>query len=123
MKILLDTHIFLWLLFDTKKIPSSAFTHLENTDNTLYLSAISVAEIEIKKSIGQLEVQFELYDMLQAMGIELLDFNADSALLLGTLPFHHKDPFDRMLITQAKTAGCKIITVDSKFQLYDCELV
>ncbi len=61
--------------------------------------------------------------ILDEMGIEVLDFDANSALLLGSLPFYHRDPFDRMIISQAITRKYKIISVDKKFKLYDCELL
>ena len=57
------------------------------------------------------------------MGVDVLDFDANSALVLGTLPFHHRDPFDRMIISQAITKQYKIISVDKKFKLYNCELL
>ncbi len=123
MNILIDTHIFLWLIYDTKKVNKKYMDYLKDLDNTIYLSAMSIAEIMIKKSIGNLEVDFDMDEVLGVMGIEVLDFDAKSAMLLGTLPLHHRDPFDRMIIAQAMTSRCKIISVDSKFAFYECELL
>jgi len=123
MNILIDTHIFLWLIYDTKKVNKKYMDYLKDLDNTIYLSAMSIAEIMIKKSIGNLEVDFDMDEVLGVMGIEVLDFDAKSAMLLGTLPLHHRDPFDRMIIAQALTSRCKIISVDSKFAFYECELL
>lgn len=123
MNILIDTHIFLWLIYDTKKVDEKHMEYLKDLDNTIYLSAMSIAEIMIKKSIGNLEVDFDMDEVLGVMGIKVLDFDAKSAMLLGTLPLHHRDPFDRMIIAQAMTSRCKIISVDSKFAFYECELL
>ena len=123
MNILIDTHIFLWLIYDTKKVNKKHMDYLKDLDNTIYLSAMSIAEIMIKKSIGNLEVDFDMDEVLHVMGIKVLDFDAKSAMLLGTLPLHHRDPFDRMIIAQAMTSRCKIISVDSKFAFYECELL
>lgn len=123
MNILIDTHIFLWLIYDTKKVDEKHMEYLKDLDNTIYFSAMSIAEIMIKKSIGNLEVDFDMDEVLHVMGIKVLDFDAKSAMLLGTLPLHHRDPFDRMIIAQAMTSRCKIISVDSKFAFYECELL
>jgi len=123
MNILIDTHIFLWLIYDTKKVNKKHMDYLKDLDNTIYLSAMSIAEIMIKKSIGNLEVDFDMDEVLHVMGIKVLDFDAKSAMLLGTLPLHHRDPFDRMIIAQAMTSRCKIISVDSKFAFYECKLL
>ena len=123
MNIIIDTHIFLWLAADLKKVSKKHMQYIENLDNNIYLSSISIAEIEIKKSIGNLDFEADILKILDEMGIEVLNFDAKSAIMLGTLPMHHRDPFDRMIISQAITNGYKIITVDNKFKLYKCELL
>jgi len=123
MKIIIDTHIFLWLIFETKKIKASHMNYLQDRENTLYLSAMSIAEMMIKKSIGHLEIDFDMLKMIKVMGLEILDFDGDSALHLGTLPFHHRDPFDRMIISQAISNGYKLMSEDKKFKMYDCNLI
>ena len=123
MNILIDTHIFLWLASDTKKVSSKHFKYIENTKNNIYISSLSIAEIMIKKSIGSLDFEADILAILDDMGIKILDFDANSALLLGVLPFHHRDPFDRMIISQAITHNYKIISVDPKFKNYDCNLL
>jgi PIN domain nuclease of toxin-antitoxin system len=67
----------------------------------IYVSAVTITELMIKPSLGKLRIDFDPVAMTKASGFELLDFNAESALLLKDLPFHHKDPFDRMLIAQS----------------------
>jgi len=123
MNIIIDTHIFLWLACCPDKISSKHFSYIEDLDNNIYLSSLSIAEIMIKKSIGNLDFNANLLNLVDEMGIKILDFDAKSALMLGILPFHHKDPFDRMIISQAITKNYKVISVDKKFKLYDCELM
>ncbi len=123
MNIIIDTHIFLWLAANLKKISRKHMQYIENTDNNIYLSSLSIAEIMIKKSIGSLDFDGDILIILDEMGIDIIDFDATSALMLGTLPFHHRDPFDRMIISQAITKKYKIISMDRKFQLYNCKLL
>ncbi len=123
MSIIIDTHIFLWLLADKKKIKPKYMRYIEDMENNIYLSSVSIAEIMIKKSIGQLDFDADLLTLLDEMGINVLDFDAKSALMLGVLPFYHKDPFDRMIISQAITHNYKVITADSKFKLYNCKVL
>ena len=123
MDIVIDTHIFLWLVYEPKKVKLKHMKYLENRSNTIYLSAMSIAEMMIKKSIGNLDIDFDMVTMVDKMGLKVLDFDARSALHLGTLPFHHRDPFDRMIISQAIVNKYKIISDDSKFKMYDCDLI
>ena len=123
MNIIIDTHIFLWLIYDTKKVDKKYLNYLEDTNNSIYLSSISIAEMMIKKSIGNLDIDFDMFKMIDDMGLKIIDFNGSSALYLATLPFHHRDPFDRMIISQSLYYKYKIITVDNKFIKYDCELL
>lgn len=123
MNIIIDTHIFLWLASDLSKISKKHFEYIEDIDNNIYISSLSIAEIMIKKSIGNLEFEADILEILDEMGIEILDFDGVSALILGTLPFHHRDPFDRMIISQALSNNFKIISIDNKFKNYECELL
>jgi PIN domain nuclease of toxin-antitoxin system len=77
----------------------------------------------IKSSIGKLDVYYDPVDMAQQSGFELLDFQSQDALLLKDMPFHHKDPFDRMLIAQAIANKYHLMTEDSKFSAYECRLL
>ena len=123
MNILIDTHIFLWLLYSPQKIDPKYSKMLSNLDNEIYVSSISIAEIMIKKSLNKLDVDFDLEYVIEKLNIKILDFDAQSALHLVLLPFHHRDPFDRMIIAQAITKKYKIYSVDKKFSLYGCELL
>lgn len=123
MKIIVDTHIFLWLLNDPDRLNPKYIKHLENTENTIYLSSISVAELMIKKSIEKIEFDFDILRVVDNMGLEILPFDGADAIKLGTLPFYHKDPFDRMIISQAIAKNYHIISDDGKFGFYECKLI
>ena len=123
MNIIIDTHIFLLLAGDLAKVDKKYMHYIENRDNNIYLSTMSIAEIMIKRSIGHLQFDGEILPVLDEMGVDILDFDAKSALMLGSLPFHHRDPFDRMIISQAIVRKYPIITADRKFKLYDCKLL
>lgn len=124
MKILIDTHILLWALSDPDKLRAKEREELERASNIIYVSAMSIAEIEIKKSIEKISLDFDLLEAVEASGFTWLDFSAYDAITLGQLPLHHKDPFDRMLISQAKNNKLKIMSHDGKFKLYnECKLI
>ena len=91
--------------------------------HTIFLSSISVAEMMIKSSIAKLEVDYDPVEMAVKSGLKFLDFSAEDAALLKSLPMHHKDPFDRMLISQCINRNFAMMTNDSKFEPYDCSLV
>ena len=123
MTIIIDTHIFLWLLNDPVRIKPEHMDSIENTANKIFLSSLSVAELVIKKSIGKLHFDFDILEMAKDMEIEILDFTGFDAVQLEALPLHHKDPFDRMIIAQAHSNKYPIISYDSKFSFYDCRLI
>ena len=123
VKIILDTHIFLWTLSCPDKIGPTRIIEIETLANTVYISSISIAEIMIKASLGKLEIDFDPIEMTERSRFEFLDFRAEDAVILKNLPFHHKDPFDRMLIAQSMAHKYCIMSDDSKFQPYDCKLI
>ena len=123
MNIIIDTHIFLWALTEPLKLSDAKRSALEDLSNTIYVSAVSVAELMIKASIGKIEIDFDPVAIAQESGFDLLDFSANAALLLKDLPFHHKGPFDRMLVAQCIATRYPIMTEDPKIKRYDCRLV
>ncbi|MFZ4398014.1 MAG: type II toxin-antitoxin system VapC family toxin [Kiritimatiellia bacterium] len=122
MKLLLDMHIFLWCISEPDRIAADQRRRIESLANTVYVSAISVAEIAIKASLGKLTVTFDPNEEIRAAGFEPLHFTGRDAARLQTLPFHHRDPFDRMLISQSLEAHIPIVTQDPAFRLYGCQL-
>jgi PIN domain nuclease of toxin-antitoxin system len=123
MNIIIDTHIFLWALSDLDKISDAKRSALEDLSNTIYVSAVTVAELMIKASIGKLQIDFNPLELAEESGFTLLDFSAEAALLLKEMPFHHKDPFDRMLIAQSLTDNFPLMTEDPKIAMYDCRVL
>lgn len=123
MKILLDTHIFLWALGDVEKLTTKQKSLLSNKDNSLYVSAMSLAEMTIKKSLGKLDYQFNPIEAAASLSASIVPFEGTDAVTLEQLEWHHKDPFDRMIISQALNNKFAIMTVDKQFKHYPCRLV
>lgn len=123
MKILLDTHVFLWALSTPKRIPQPKRAELESLSNIVYVSSVSIAELMIKASLGKLTADFDPVEMVDKCGFEPLSFRVEDAVMLKDLPFHHRDPFDRMLIAQSLATQYPILTEDEKFRAYGCKLV
>ncbi|MDY6974292.1 MAG: type II toxin-antitoxin system VapC family toxin [Thermodesulfobacteriota bacterium] len=123
MNIIVDTHIFLWALSDPNKISDAKRSALEDLSNTIYVSTISIAEIMVKASVEKLRIDFDPVLMAEESGFVLLDFRAEAALLLKDMPFHHKDPFDRMLIAQSLTDNYPIMTENPQIALYNCRVL
>lgn len=122
MTFLLDTHIFLWALSEPEKLPERFRRMLESPATDCRISSVSMAEIMIKASVGKLEVSFDPVEEAATAGFDLLDFSGKDAVPLKDLPFHHRDPFDRMLISQSLVRGFPIMTCDGVFLSYSCRL-
>lgn len=122
MRILLDTHIVLWALDAPEKLSKKQISALENPANQVFVSSISIAELMIKCSIGKLSVKANLLDLIEQMGFEYLNYTPQDAMVLKDLPYIHRDPFDRMLITQAKQQRCIFMSNDAIIQHYDCNI-
>lgn len=123
MKILIDTHIFLWALTAPERLGDQWKQELETPANTVYVSSMSIAEINIKSGLGKLKLDFHPLEAIEKSGFEALSFSTADAMMLSELPMHHKDPFDRMIIGQAMQRKLHIMTSDSKFAQYDCKLL
>ena len=104
MRYLLDTHTLLWLFADDKRLSDSARELIESQSNDIFISIASLWEVAIKVSIGKLTLDkpFEQVfpEELRLNNIEILDITVDSLIKLTTLPYHHRDPFDRLIIAQ-----------------------
>ena len=110
------------MLLCPEKLSDTRRYEVQSSANEVFLSAISIAELMIKQSLNKIEINFDPLEMASEMGLEMLSFSGDDAMVLGKLPFHHKDPFDRMLIAQAITNKLLLMSDDSKFQHYDCKI-
>ena len=123
MRIIVDTHIYLWALAAPERLTPEKRSELESLANTIYVSSISIAEIMIKVSLGKMAFEFDPVSCTEEMGFQPLNFSAADAVLLKDLPFHHRDPFDRMLIAQSIAQKTRLMSDDRSFTLYDCNLI
>lgn len=123
MKLLLDTHVLLWWLANDPKLPGSVATVIADGETFVAVSAASAWEIAIKKAAGRLEAPDDLLEAIAASNFDALSISMDHAIAAGALPAHHADPFDRMLIAQARAEGLTVVTVDGRFADYDVELL
>lgn len=122
MNILIDTHALLWWLSDNPKLGTKA-RHQIATCETAYVSIASLWEIVIKKGIGKLEADLHsIFDAIQKNGFANLSIEPRHLLSLDQLPDYHRDPFDRIIISQAQSDNLRILTVDSAFEKYDVEI-
>jgi PIN domain nuclease of toxin-antitoxin system len=121
VKLLLDTHIILWAAGQPEKLPESTRTLLTEAENALFFSAASIWEIVIKRGLGREDFKVDprrLRKMLIMHGYTELPVTAEHALTVETLPLLHKDPFDRILLAQARVEGLRLITVDESVLQY-----
>lgn len=123
MRLLLDTHALLSLLFADGRLSRTAHDAMERPDAQLVVSAVNIWEIAIKRAIGKLEAPGDVIERVDEVGAELLSITPRHAHATAELPLHHRDPFDRLLIAQAKLEGCAIITRDPAFPAYDVPVV
>jgi len=118
---LLDTHILLWSLVDPDKVPGPMRRIVEDTGNRVWFSAASIWEIAIKHSLEKPDFTVEAATIWRAAketGLEELAVTAEHAIGVDTLPWLHRDPFDRLLVAQARTAGMKLLSVDPEVNAY-----
>ena len=123
MTLLLDTHILLWWLSDDPLLPTAAREAIASPDAEVLVSAATAWEIAIKRAAGRLDAPDDLLEALHVNDFEMLPITVVHALAAGALPPHHSDPFDRMLIAQARAESLILISVDNRFPQYDVELL
>ena len=123
MKLILDTHVLLWALAEPERLDDTRRQLIEDGSNTVYASSVNAAEIAIKASIGKLTFEGDLLALVEEAGFEWIDLCAAEAMRLQALPFHHRDPFDRMLVCQSLHRKLPIATNDAVFEPYGCEVV
>ncbi len=131
MRALLDTHVFLWAVADPDSISRKARGFIESGRNRLILSVVSLWEIQLKADKGMLFGQLKsaeernrfLQEQIRALNIEILGLQPSHVYALAGLPAKHRDPFDRLLIAQAKVEGLALITGDRLIQSYPVETI
>jgi PIN domain nuclease of toxin-antitoxin system len=122
MNFLLDTHTLIWWSIDPIRLSQQARNLLDDESNTVFLSIISVWEMQIKLQIGKLTLQMPLPELIkdqqETNDLQLLPIELTHIYALTNLPNHHRDPFDRLLIAQATVEQVPIISIDSVFDNY-----
>ena len=118
MTLLIDTHLLLWWLADSPSLPAAGRTAIGDERNLIFISAATAWEIAIKKNAGKLNAPDDLEDALLANAFEAMAITVKHALAAAALPRHHDDPFDRMLVAQAKVEGVTLLTHDQRLAAY-----
>ena len=119
MKLLLDTHVYLWWLLEDRRLMRKVRHAISGRRTTVYVSAVNIWEATIKAGLGRLELQGQdLAAEIVANGFVELLVSAQHAQAAGQLPLHHRDPFDRLLIAQAHHEGLTMVTHDAAFATY-----
>ena len=122
MKYLLDTHTIIWHFDDSTKLSQKAIEITDNLESHLYICSISIWEIAIKMNLGKLNLNFTFDKLLAAIkesDVYILQIEDEYLSKLSELPYIHKDPFDRLLISTALTENLTIITIDENIQKYN----
>jgi PIN domain nuclease of toxin-antitoxin system len=123
MNLLLDTHILLWALADDSRLPAVVRAAVADGRNRVLVSAASSWEIAIKKALGKLRSPDDLVEQVEHARFEPLDITIEHTLGVAELPLHHADPFDRLLVAQARADRLTLVTMDSKLQPYEVDLL
>ena len=123
MKLLLDTHAALWWLTGDERLVKATADRLSDATNQVLLSAAVVWEVAIKRSLGKLKTPEDFAPTLLGAGAQPLPISLDHAAAVEQLPWHHRDPFDRILVAQASVEGAALVSHDAALQAYGVQLV
>ena len=127
MKLLLDTHTFIWWTISAARLSSQALSLLQDRQNGLFLSLASLWEMQLKIQLGKLHFNSPLSQIVEEQqrinGLRLLAITPQHIYALGQLPFHHKDPFDRLLIAQAVTETLPLVSADPALAAYPAQII
>jgi PIN domain nuclease of toxin-antitoxin system len=127
MNLLLDTHVFMWWNSEPERIPTDTLRLLQDPNHNLFLSLVSLWEMQIKIQLGKLTLREDLEIMVQyeqeRNNLSLMAIKLPHILKLKDLPHYHKDPFDRLLIAQSQLENATLVSRDSAFQNYDCSVI
>jgi PIN domain nuclease of toxin-antitoxin system len=122
VRLLLDTHVVLWALQGTRTVGPRAQEAIERATE-LAFSVVSFAEIGVKAAIGKLVVPDDLHDHIVRSGLQILGLAPDHGVGVAALPMHHRDPFDRLLISQARAERLTFVTADTRIAAYDVPMI
>ncbi len=121
--LLLDTHTALWMVSAPHRLGVNTVAALQRADNDVIASAASVWETSIKTALGKLRAPDSLWDEIERSGVRLVSIDRADAEAAGQLPLHHRDPFDRMLIAQARERSAVLVTADRWAAAYDVRVL
>ncbi|KNX38678.1 type II toxin-antitoxin system VapC family toxin [Luteipulveratus halotolerans] len=119
MRLLLDTHVLLWVRIDSPQLPVAFREAIADPDNIKLVSSITLAEVAVKRAVGKLRAPDDFAAGLESIGLDHLAFDHRHARTLDRLPLLHRDPFDRMLVAQAISEDVPFLTVDQHCLAYD----
>jgi PIN domain nuclease of toxin-antitoxin system len=123
MKLLLDTHTLIWWFSEPLRLKNQVISMLQQAENMVFVSAATMWEIAIKKKLGRLDIDTgELLSAMQINNFTDLPITIVHSLYAGSLPLHHDDPFDRMLVAQAVLDDMLLITHDKRLKNYDASV-
>lgn len=123
MKLLLDTHVLLWWLEDDDGLAAGARLAIADPSNDVFVSAATIWELAIKSGLGKLKLPTDIETLLEEEFFTSLPISFQHAITAGSLPPHHQDPFDRMLIAQAITEGLMLVSRDSRVHAYGVPMI
>lgn len=124
MSVLIDTHAVIWFITDDSQLVPESRKIIEDPSNVCMVSIASLWEIGIKNSLGKLELKTDLrhiFEIIEQSGFSLLPITPDHILENAALPYHHRDPFDRLIIAQAMHEGMTVVTKDKEFKKYSVQ--
>lgn len=121
--LLLDTHVLLWWLAEPSRLAPKTRSLIADRATRVLVSAASAWEIAIKRTLGRLDCPANLEAVLEEQGFEALPISMAHALEVATLPLHHADPFDRILVAQARLEGLALVTADTRLTAYGVAVV
>lgn len=126
MKNLLDTHTFIWYITGDNNLSQKAKSIIEDSVSENYVSIVSLWEMSIKTSIGKLQMEMPFNDIEKHIfgnSFDILPIGIDALIILSSLPFYHKDPFERLMISQAMSNNLQIISRDKYFSEYEIPII
>jgi PIN domain nuclease of toxin-antitoxin system len=118
LRILIDTHLLLWWLGKAPSLSEPARRLISEPENTVFVSAVTLWEIWLKESLGKLRLPVDFDTRMAAESFESLPLSAKHARQVALLPWHHRDPFDRMLVAQAQAEDLMLLTADNRLTPY-----
>ena len=127
MRLLLDTHVWLWMITGDERLTDTLRANLEDPDSDVYLSAAAMWELAIKSAAGKLKytgspsVQIPIH--IQRTGVYPLPVTVEHAIAAADLPMHHRDPFDRMMVAQAQIEELTLATADRRLAAYEVSVL